>query len=69
MTTKANLKIVGSLYMANPEGFKKLLKEANRVTQDGYELLAVLPVGAQLGCVFARTRQSESTPPPNSFFE
>jgi hypothetical protein len=72
---KASPAIGGSLYKATPDGFKRLIAEANRVSRDGYELIAVVPLrdgGAEfMGCVFKRVG-TESGPPDvqnDSFFE
>lgn len=58
--------IVGSLHPATGDGFKRLLREANRVTVDGYDLMTVLRLGDQLACVFKRRSKNEQN---DSFFE
>ena len=48
-------KVAGCIYEATPDGFRRLLQEANRVAQDGYELLTIVPLGEEhLACVFKR---------------
>ena len=51
----ADFKVAGSVHKATVDGFKRMLVEANRVAQDGYELLAVVPLADnRFGCVFRR---------------
>jgi hypothetical protein len=62
-------RIAGAIHPATKEGFRKLLAEANRVERDGYDLIAVVPLGPQIGAVFRRRKGVQPTDTNNSFFE
>jgi hypothetical protein len=62
-------RIAGAVHPATTEGFRKFLQEANRVERDGYELIAVVPLGPQIGAVFRRRKMGTSVDTNNSFFE
>lgn len=49
--------VLGDVYPATADGFKKLIEDANRGAGRGYVLVAVVPLdGRQLGAVFSRFR-------------
>ncbi len=60
--------IAGALYAANPQGFKKMLVEANKVRLEGYSLITIMPVGQEIGAVYRRD-QEVLVEDNNSFFE
>lgn len=49
--------VLGEVYPATEEGFRKLIEEANRGAAKGYGLVAVLPLSTrQIGAVWSRLR-------------
>lgn len=67
----SKIRVAGAVHRATVEGFKKMLVEANRVAEDGYELVTIVPLEkGQLGCVFRRgARTEEPNAAHDSFFE
>ena len=64
----SRLPVAGALYPSTKDGFAKMLSEANKAAKQGYELVTIVRVDAQLGAVF-QLRQGREPPLDNSFFE
>lgn len=58
MATKSD-QVLGEVYPATEEGFRKLVDDANRGAARGYLLIAALPIASQqIGAIWSRLRPS-----------
>jgi hypothetical protein len=67
MTVKSDLEVCGSVYPATMDGFKAFLAEANRVVNDGFELVTLVRLEKGIASVFRRGKRVPVAPAANFF--